>query len=77
VIVETVKPAEDGSGDIVVRLYEAKRMATRCVLTFALPLRKAVQTDMLENVQEELDIDDDKVSLVFRPFEIKTLRLTL
>ncbi len=29
IIIETVKPAEDGSADVVVRLYEAKHMATR------------------------------------------------
>jgi alpha-mannosidase len=77
VIVETVKPAEDGGGDIVVRLYEAKRAATRCTLSTSLPAIGAVQTDMLENELEELPLTDGQVVLAFRPFEVKTVRLKL
>ena len=75
VIIETVKPAEDGSGDIIVRLYEAKRMATRCTLRTTLPVKSAGQTDMLENVQSELALADAAVNLDLRPFEIVTVRL--
>jgi alpha-mannosidase len=75
VIVETVKPAEDGSDDIIVRLYEAKRMATRCTLSTALPVLGAAQTDMLENVQEALPCEGGKVALEFHAFEVKTVRL--
>ena len=38
VIIDTVKAAEDGSGDIVVRLYECKRAATDAVLTVNTPV---------------------------------------
>ena len=48
VVVEAIKPAEDGSGDVVVRLYEAKRTTCAAVLTTTLPVRSAVETDMLE-----------------------------
>jgi len=75
VIVETVKPAEDGSGDVVVRLYEAKRMATHCTLATSLPVVSAAQADMLENVQEELVCDGGEIPLEFRAFEVKTVRL--
>jgi alpha-mannosidase len=75
IIVETVKPAEDGSGDVVVRLYEAKRMATRCRLSTSLDIATAVQTDMLENGNEALPLADGQIGLEFRPFEIKTIRL--
>ena len=37
IAIETVKPAEDGSGDIVVRLYESMRTATSCSLTTVAP----------------------------------------
>jgi alpha-mannosidase len=74
VIIETVKPAEDGSGDIIVRMYEAKRTATRCTLS-TLPILRAVQTDMLERGERELHSDGDKVPLEFRAFEVKTVRL--
>ena len=77
VIVETVKPAEDGSDDVIVRLYEAKRMATRCVLSTSLPVAGAAQTNMLEQVEEDLGCDSGRISLDFRAFEVKTVRLVL
>ncbi len=75
VVVETVKPAEDGSRDIVVRLYESKRMATRCKLTTSLPVTAAVQTDMLEQEVGMLELTGGQVLLEFRPFEVKTVRM--
>jgi alpha-mannosidase len=77
VIIEAVKPAEDGSQDLIVRLYEAKRTATRCTLTTSLPVKAAAQTDLVENFASDLTCKDGQVSLSFRPFEIKTVRLTL
>jgi alpha-mannosidase len=75
VIVETVKPAEDGSGDVVVRLYEAKRAATRCELGTMLPVESVERTDMLENSLERVAIANGSIPLELRPFEIVTLRL--
>ncbi|MFZ2657695.1 MAG: glycoside hydrolase family 38 C-terminal domain-containing protein [Victivallales bacterium] len=74
VIIETVKPAEDGSGDVIVRLYEAARTATSCELRTALPFRKLLETDMLENVKREVKSSSGKCRLDFRPFQIRTLR---
>ncbi len=75
VLIEMIKPAEDGSNDIIVRLYEAKRMATRCTLTTSLPVRSVGQTNMLEGEEKPLPCNTGKLSLEFRPFEVKTLRL--
>ena len=75
VVVETVKPAEDGSGDTVVRLYESMGTATRCELRTALPMRSALATTMLEEKEADLEVKDGVVALEFRPFEIKTIRL--
>ncbi|MGC9521281.1 MAG: alpha-mannosidase [Anaerolineae bacterium] len=78
VVIETVKPAEDGSDDVIVRLYESKRMGVRCNLKTALPCRAARATDMLEeSTIEELACENGVVPLKFRPFEVKTVRLTL
>jgi alpha-mannosidase len=78
VIVETVKPAEDGSDDVVVRLYEGMRTTTRCTLTTTLPVMRAAETDMLEEtVKGELTCAGGAIPLDFRPFEIKTVRLGL
>ncbi|MDX9953873.1 MAG: glycoside hydrolase family 38 C-terminal domain-containing protein [Anaerolineae bacterium] len=75
VILETVKPAEDGSADIILRLYEAKRTATRCTLETDLPLKAVMQTNMLEETEAPLACAGGSIPLDFRPFEIKTLRL--
>ena len=76
IIIDTVKLAEDGSGDIIVRLYESKKAAVTTKLHAAFTENfKAYYCDMLENVQEELAVEDGAVELTFRAFEIKTIRL--
>ena len=75
VVLETVKPAEDGSGDIILRLYEAMRTATRCTLKTHLPLRQAWVCDMMETAGPALAAAKDGLTLDFRPFEIKTVRI--
>ena len=74
IVVEAVKPAEDGSGDVIVRLYECMRTATRCILRTSLAVRGVTETDLLENERGGLRCEDGAVRLDFRPFEIKTLR---
>ncbi len=77
VIVETVKPAEDGSGAVIVRLYEAMRTATRCTLGTALPVKSVALTNLVEEQGEVVPVTDGTMVLEFRPFEIKTVRLDL
>jgi alpha-mannosidase len=77
IILETVKLAEDDSGDIILRLYEAKRTLTHCVLSTVFPVRKVTQSDMLEKYQSDLSIIKGMIELDFRPFEIKTIRLSI
>jgi alpha-mannosidase len=80
VVVEAVKLADDQSGDLVVRLYESQggRASTR--LTADLPVVTATPTDLLERPLPDagplLVTDGSTVELSFRPFEIRTLRLT-
>ena len=73
----TRQPTKDGSPDVVVRAYEAKRTATRCALATSLPVVAAVQTDMLEIIQHELPYKHGTIDLAFRPFEVKTIRLRM
>ncbi len=75
VVIEAVKPAEDSSGDVVVRLYEAMRRPTHAMLTTSLPFHAAFQCDLLENPLHELEATHDQIHLDFRPFEIKTILL--
>ena len=75
VFIDTVKPAEDGSGDLILRVYEAKKADTSCRLTLNIPAAKVWDCDMLENKQEELPLTDGVLPLHFHTFEVKTLRI--
>lgn len=75
IICEAVKNAEDAPGAYVLRLYECERSETRASLTLK-GVKRAFVTNMLEEKQEELAITPDgSVSLLFHPFEIKTILL--
>ncbi|MFJ4412147.1 alpha-mannosidase [Streptomyces sp. NPDC088910] len=79
VVVSAVKLADDASGDIVVRLYEAIGARTRTTLTPGFALHTATPCDLLERPltdQPPAEIRDGAVDLRLRPFEIVTLRLT-
>jgi len=75
IIIETVKPAEDGSGDIIIRMYEASDSFTECKLKIGLSVKEAFITNMLEENKEKLEITDNEISLSFKAFEVITLRL--
>ena len=76
VIIDTVKAAEDGSGDVIVRLYECSNTMTKCDLNVGIPCTKAYITDMLENVKCEIPVKDGEISLDFHGFEVVTVKLT-
>lgn len=73
---ETVKPAENGKG-IVIRLYEYAGGRASILLHSQLAFSKAELCNMLEETLEaDLAILDNSLSLSFKPFEIKTIRLS-
>lgn len=77
VVVEAVKLAEDRSGDVVVRLYEATGAARRATLTADFPWTEALTTDLLERPDATGGTaagTDRRVGLTLRPFELRTLR---
>ncbi|MCT2260272.1 glycosyl hydrolase-related protein [Brachybacterium muris] len=87
VLVETVKLAEDRSGDLVVRLYESEgaRAAASVTLDGELDGGEVTVVDLLERpFGEDAPAfrsahqrgEDGTVQLAFRPFEIKTLRIS-
>jgi alpha-mannosidase len=77
VFVESVKLADDGSGDVVVRLYEGlgRRASVRVAARFDHASGYAV--DLLERALETPGVVDEGergVALALRPFQIVTLR---
>ena len=73
--VSSVKRADDGSGDLIVRLYEACGARTQVAVRAATRIDEASTCNLLEEAQRSLDIADGFVNLTMRPFELVTLRL--
>ncbi|MXM64433.1 alpha-mannosidase [Streptomyces sp. HUCO-GS316] len=78
VVVTAVKLADDGSGDVVVRLHEAHGGRARATLTAGFEVTGVRVTDLLERPLEGAaapDLRDGAIELRLRPFELVTLRL--
>ncbi|GAB3608904.1 glycoside hydrolase family 38 C-terminal domain-containing protein [Humibacter ginsengiterrae] len=76
VLVESVKLAEDRSGDVIVRLYEALGRRTSARVGLGFEAASLVQTDLLEQPLEEPDgFDASTGMLSARPFQVVTLRI--
>lgn len=76
-IIEAVKLAEDGSGDVIVRLYESLGQRSAGLLTANFPVAKAYATDLLERPVEAPGVvpaGEGGVTLALRPFQLVTLR---
>ncbi len=74
VVVETVKPAEDGNGWIV-RLYEAHNRRGGGTLSFATALRSVQACNLLEQPLADVSVQENRFSFAVKPFEIKTFRV--
>jgi alpha-mannosidase len=74
VILETVKRAEDEDG-IIVRLYESQRQRGPVQVRAGFGLAAAWTTNLLEENESELSVENDSVLLDLRPYQIVTLRL--
>ena len=72
VIVETLKPAEDGSG-VIVRLYESLGRPATTALRTTIAHERATETDLMELPLGDATLD--LANLEFGPFEIKTILL--
>lgn len=74
IILETIKPADDGSDDIILRLYESLR--TTATGTLQLPFAAQVyESAMDESETGALLGEGVEIPLTLKPFEIRTLRI--
>lgn len=71
VIVETVKPCEDAEKAYIVRLYEAEGTQTTTALRFP----TGTKLELVNMLEERLD-DFEPGRTTFRPFEIKSIKVT-
>ena len=78
VVVEAVKLAEDGSGDLVVRLYEGLGRSADGAVVLDVAHGGVAEVDLLEDPTTPtavVAVDGDRVRLRLRPFQIVTLRV--
>ncbi len=73
-IVETVKPCEDGERAFILRIYEAEGSFTHSDITLGFQPKAVELTNMLEEKQTALE-PAQTFRLTFRPFEIKTVKV--
>lgn len=73
---ETIKPAEDDRG-LILRFYEYTGGAANIILPLPKGYTRAEYCDLRERaINDELVMDGNSLLMDFKPFEIKTLRLT-
>jgi alpha-mannosidase len=81
VIIDTIKPAEDESGDLVVRCYESVGARTTVQLTASDEIAEIWRVDLFEKAvepprHEKFVTGGSTVQCVVGPFEIVSLRLS-
>jgi alpha-mannosidase len=76
VIVEAVKQAEDDA-DVIVRLYECAHAQAKATVRFGFHISGAAAVNLMEEEPKAIAVAHDTVEIDLRPFEIKTLRLSL
>jgi alpha-mannosidase len=75
VVIDTIKLAEDRSGDVIVRLYESRGGYASSQITLGFVHRKSSEVNLLEGGAAEVAGTGDSIALQFAPFEVKTLRI--
>ncbi|MDI3243001.1 glycoside hydrolase family 38 C-terminal domain-containing protein [Arthrobacter sp. AL08] len=75
-VVEALKLAEDGSGDVVVRVYESLGERSAGLVTARFPARGVQSVDLLERqvVAPGVSLGANTADLELRPFQLVTLR---
>lgn len=72
--ITTVKLAED-SDDTIVRMYETNGVQTCCSLNIPASVQSVTLRNLMEEKECKLEIEDARVALRFKPFEIITIAL--
>jgi alpha-mannosidase len=74
VVVSCVKLAED-SDDYVMRIYDATGSGAEAELSFWFNVQEAHEVDLTEKKLQTLKPQKNKIKLILRPFEIKTIHV--
>lgn len=74
IVIETVKKAENENAWII-RVYECMNCRKKVRFHFGLPLQKAWECTLMEEVQDSLETDGNSFSCEVAPYEIKTFKV--
>jgi alpha-mannosidase len=75
IVIEAVKQAEDSEA-LIVRLYESANRRSEVTLRVGFPVNAIEVVNLMEENPESLEVRHNLVTLIFRPFEIKTLKIS-
>jgi alpha-mannosidase len=75
VIIESVKLADDQTGDVVVRIYEARGAHITTTVQPGFPAIGVTTVDLLERELGRAELIDERITVDLRPFQILTLRI--
>lgn len=77
-LISVIKPADDGSGDLVVRIWETRGASTSGTLSISRPTATAVLCNALEEPlsSQIILVKDGIVDVELGPFQIQTMRIS-
>lgn len=73
-ILSALKKAED-SDEVILRFFETAGEATKAEIEFFRGIKRATSVNLLEEEEQELPVEGNKLRLEVKPFEIVTLKL--
>lgn len=74
VIIDTVKQSEDGD-DVIIRVYEAYGARCPATINTYRPIMSAVETNLLEEDDVEVQYDRSNINFHIKPFEVRTFKI--
>ncbi len=74
IVIDAVKAAQNGEGTII-RLYQSRRVRGQRTLTVNLPFTRAYECNLMEDENEEIAFEGNKITFNIKPFEVKTFRI--
>ncbi len=74
VVLDAVKPAQDGNG-IIVRMYEAETRHCTAKACFDFDYNKVIECNLMEVDEQEVPCNGKEFSFSMKPHEVKTFRL--
>jgi alpha-mannosidase len=76
VVVEAVKPPEEGAG-LILRVYEAHGARAEATVHFGLDVASVEEVDLIERPIAAVPLEDGVLRFAIQPFEIRTFRVVM